>query len=148
MFLRKGGSRPWLGHLYGWLATAWPPARGLSAVAKAPCKGATCCGQGPIHRRWSAAANPQGRQSSTGTVTCSAMPARATSPQGQQPSTGTVAYSAAPARAANPQGVAASRVSGANRKGGRRLAGRLPTYKGSRHLCKGSDGIMGVREEG
>ncbi|RRT35169.1 hypothetical protein B296_00046118 [Ensete ventricosum] len=148
MFLRKGGSRPWLGHLYGWLATAWPPARGLSAVAKAPCKGATCYGQGPMHRRWSPAANLQGRQPSTGMISCSAMPVRATSPQGRQPPTSTAAYSAAPARAANPQGVAASRVSDAGRKGGRRLTGRLPADKGSRRLCKGGDDTVGVREEG
>ncbi|RWW51409.1 hypothetical protein BHE74_00042246 [Ensete ventricosum] len=38
---RKGGSRPWLSHLYGWLATAWPLARGQPVIAKAPCKGAT-----------------------------------------------------------------------------------------------------------
>ncbi|RZR99613.1 hypothetical protein BHM03_00029206 [Ensete ventricosum] len=32
----------------GWLATAWPPARGRPVIAKAPYKGATGCGQGPL----------------------------------------------------------------------------------------------------
>ncbi|KAJ8510546.1 hypothetical protein OPV22_000980 [Ensete ventricosum] len=107
-------------------------------------KGAVGCGQGPMHRRWSVAANPQERQPSTGTITCSVMPVRATSPQGRQPPASTTAYSAAPARAANPQGVAASRVSDAGRKGGRRLAGRLPANKGSCRLCKGGDDTVGV----
>ncbi|RWW53994.1 hypothetical protein BHE74_00039464 [Ensete ventricosum] len=31
-------------------ATAWPPARGRSAVAKTPCKGVTGYGQGPLPR--------------------------------------------------------------------------------------------------
>ncbi|RWW25164.1 hypothetical protein GW17_00010509 [Ensete ventricosum] len=45
----------------GDLLRLMPPARGRSAVAKAPCKGATGCGQGPMHRGRPAPASLQGR---------------------------------------------------------------------------------------
>ncbi|RZR82553.1 hypothetical protein BHM03_00009002 [Ensete ventricosum] len=45
----------------GDLLRLMPPARGRSAVAKAPCKGATSCGQGPMHRGRPAPASLQGR---------------------------------------------------------------------------------------
>ncbi|RRT31612.1 hypothetical protein B296_00037486 [Ensete ventricosum] len=49
----------------------------------------------------------------------------------------------APARGpavGRPQGAAANRGDDTDRRGGRPLAGRLPTSKGSCHLRRGSDG--------
>ncbi|RRT73138.1 hypothetical protein B296_00011319 [Ensete ventricosum] len=68
------GGQPRPGFLQGQPATDWPPAWERSAVAKAPCKGATGYGQGPLHRGRLGAARPQGWQAPTGTVACRAAP--------------------------------------------------------------------------
>ncbi|RWW48829.1 hypothetical protein BHE74_00045061 [Ensete ventricosum] len=92
-----GGSRPWLGHLQGWLAMARPPT-GAVGHGLATCKGVTDCGQGPLQRgdrlqlrppargRLDVArASPQGQQLPTGIATCSVTSARVvgcSAPQG------------------------------------------------------------------
>ncbi|RWW74320.1 hypothetical protein BHE74_00017740 [Ensete ventricosum] len=55
------------------------PLYGRSAMAKAPCKGVTCCGQDPLQggQLDVAKASPQGQQPLTGTATCSTTPAKA-----------------------------------------------------------------------
>ncbi|RWV92357.1 hypothetical protein GW17_00045279 [Ensete ventricosum] len=54
--------------------TAWLPTRDRPVVAMAPYKGATGCGQGPLHKGRLVAASPQGRQALAGTVASSAAP--------------------------------------------------------------------------
>ncbi|RWW38366.1 hypothetical protein BHE74_00056404 [Ensete ventricosum] len=108
--------------------TARPSASLAGAVAKAPCKGATDYGQGPLYRGRSAVASLQGRLPPAGTVACSMAPAGATGCR------------VAPAKGGQLQGDA---------RKGRPLTARATANKGSGIGHRGDDGnVVMVREEG
>ncbi|RWV77232.1 hypothetical protein GW17_00061966 [Ensete ventricosum] len=119
------------GHMHAvcmqrWLATARPPV-GVAGHGLATCKGRPTAARPPARgSRWwplvGMAASDQPARASRWCPTRKGLPL-----------------------AASP---AASRGGGAGRRGGRPLAGRLPTAKGSRHLRRGNDsgGVVRVKE--
>ncbi|RWW36814.1 hypothetical protein BHE74_00058124 [Ensete ventricosum] len=93
------------------------------------------------HGQAAARASPKGRPASlAGTTDCS------------QPVGATTIYNAMPTKGADCRAPAASpaasRGGSVSRKGGRPLAGWLPAGKGSRRMCRGSDGDNTEGKEG
>ncbi|RWW51654.1 hypothetical protein BHE74_00041978 [Ensete ventricosum] len=122
--VRTVGSRPWLGHLQGWLATTKPPT-GVASHTLATCKEAADCGQGPLQRGDRLWPRPPAR---------GWLDAAKASP-GQLPA-------ASPQGAAPTARAAASKGSGADRRSSYRQASSAAAYVGVAAMAqRGQEGL-------